>query len=179
MDYLQTYTGKKFFILNPTVDSIDIIDIAHALSLLCRYNGHCRTFYSVGQHAVWVANIIKHLGGTVDDQLYGLHHDASESFITDIPRPVKPHLNNYLELEKKISDVIYEHFNIKQTPAKHELMKRADNIALAMEYRDLMNKSDTPWVLDEKPLPIRIEPLQPKVVEKLYLKKHRELMEAL
>jgi len=49
-DWIQTYTGKPFWILEPHADDIDIVDIAHALSMLCRYNGHTKRFYSVAEH---------------------------------------------------------------------------------------------------------------------------------
>ena len=52
MSEITTYTGKLFDPTNPNIDGIDIVDIAHALSLLCRGNGHVKHFYSVGQHSI-------------------------------------------------------------------------------------------------------------------------------
>lgn len=37
-----------------------------------------------------------------------LLHDASEAYISDIIRPVKAHLSNYLEIEEMIMNVIWE-----------------------------------------------------------------------
>ena len=54
MSEITTYTGKLFDPTNPNIDGIDIVDIAHALSLLCRGNGHVKHFYSV-------ANILYHV----------------------------------------------------------------------------------------------------------------------
>lgn len=48
MTFIRTYTGIRINPLNPDAAVIDMIDIAHALSLLCRANGHFKTFYSVG-----------------------------------------------------------------------------------------------------------------------------------
>ena len=56
MDWIQTYSGKKFYPLDPRPEDIDIRDIAHALSLNCRFNGHCRCFYSVAEHSVGVSS---------------------------------------------------------------------------------------------------------------------------
>ncbi len=46
-EWIQTYTGKQFWPLDPRPEDIDIEDIAHALALTCRFNGHCDYFYSV------------------------------------------------------------------------------------------------------------------------------------
>ncbi len=51
-DWIQTFTGKKFFPLTPDPELICIEDIAHSLSMQCRYNGHSKQFYSVAQHSV-------------------------------------------------------------------------------------------------------------------------------
>ena len=52
MSYITTVTGKHFYPLNPNPQDIDIEDIAHALSLICRANGHFKYFYSVAQHCI-------------------------------------------------------------------------------------------------------------------------------
>ena len=52
MSYITTYTGKHFDPVNPDASLLCIEDIAHALSLLCRGNGHVQTFFSVGQHCI-------------------------------------------------------------------------------------------------------------------------------
>jgi hypothetical protein len=56
--WIQTYTGKKFYPLTATIDDIDIEDIAHSLSMQCRFNGHCYVFYSVAEHSVLIAENI-------------------------------------------------------------------------------------------------------------------------
>ena len=52
MSYITTVTGKHFDPVNPDEKLIDIYDIAHSLSLICRANGHIKHFYSVAQHSV-------------------------------------------------------------------------------------------------------------------------------
>ena len=42
MSSIKTYTGVMFDPVKPNPDLIDIVDIAHALSMLCRANGHFR-----------------------------------------------------------------------------------------------------------------------------------------
>ena len=78
--WLQTYTGIQFWPLDPRPEEIDIQDIAHALSLLCRFNGHCQRFYSVAEHSVHVSTILAPEFG-----LWGLLHDAAEAYLSDIP----------------------------------------------------------------------------------------------
>jgi hypothetical protein len=43
--WMQTYTGRAFWPLDPNVDDVDPVDIAHALAHLCRYGGHTKRFY--------------------------------------------------------------------------------------------------------------------------------------
>ena len=103
--WIETFTGKEFYFLDPTPDSIDIRDIAHSLAFTCRYTGHSRRFYSVAEHSVLVSYLAV-------DPLAGLLHDASEAYITDIASPIKPHLANYKELEDKIMDKIKNKLNL-------------------------------------------------------------------
>jgi len=81
-DWIQTYTGKRFWPLDPRPEDVDILDIAHSLSLLCRFTGHTSSFYSVSQHSILVAQEVpKRL------RLWALFHDAAEAYIGDIARP--------------------------------------------------------------------------------------------
>lgn len=54
-EYITTYTGKHMQPTQPDPNLIRIQDIAHALSLICRGNGHVKTFWSVGQHCICCA----------------------------------------------------------------------------------------------------------------------------
>ena len=84
MSWIQTYTGRKFFPLDPSHQDVCIDDIAHALALKCRYTGHCREFYSVAQHSVFVSRMVPQA-----DALWGLLHDAAEAYLPDVARPIK------------------------------------------------------------------------------------------
>jgi 5'-deoxynucleotidase YfbR-like HD superfamily hydrolase len=130
-----THTGKWFDVLNPRPEDVDIEDIAHALSLLCRFTGHTSEFYSVAQHCVLVSDAV------VDPwKLHGLLHDASEAYLSDIARPIKKHPafgTFYLEAESRLEEAIYEHFLINPKNGA-ERVKQADDILLRTEARDLM-----------------------------------------
>lgn len=84
MAWIQTFTGKKFPLDKPDPALIDIEGIAHALSLLCRFNGHCTRFCSVAEHSVHVAREID-----LDLAMEGLLHDAAEAYLGDVHSPLK------------------------------------------------------------------------------------------
>lgn len=93
--WIETFTGKTFYFLDPKPETIDIRDIAHSLAYTCRYTGHSKRFYSVAEHSLYVSYLAA-------NPLAGLLHDASEAYITDIASPIKPYLNNYKELEDNL-----------------------------------------------------------------------------
>lgn len=89
-DWLQTFTGRQFWPLSPHPEDFDIEDIAHALAMKCRFNGHCISFYSVAQHSVLVAMECKRKWPDRPElPLWGLLHDLAEAYLPDIPRPLK------------------------------------------------------------------------------------------
>jgi uncharacterized protein len=88
-DYILTYSKTKFYPLEPIKEDVNIIDIAHALSLITRANGHFEHFYSVAQHSINCCREAESRGYSQRVQLGCLLHDASESYISDITRPVK------------------------------------------------------------------------------------------
>jgi hypothetical protein len=105
--YLSTFTGKKFHPFDPKPDQICIEDIAHGLSLLCRFAGQCPNFYSVAEHSLYVAERLPD-----NLKLEGLLHDASEAYLADLPRPVKTALPEYKAIELSVESVISEKFDL-------------------------------------------------------------------
>lgn len=96
-EYITTYTGKHFNPTQPNPDLISIQDIAHALSLICRGNGHVQTFWSVGQHCICCAKEAAARGLSDRMVLACLLHDASECYMSDVPTPFKKELPEYQE----------------------------------------------------------------------------------
>ena len=86
-DWLQTFTGRQFWPLGPEPTDIVIEDIGHALGSLCRFNGHCKAFYSVAQHSILVSRACEKHGLVA--AFRGLMHDASETYLLDVPKPLK------------------------------------------------------------------------------------------
>jgi predicted RNase H-like nuclease/5'-deoxynucleotidase YfbR-like HD superfamily hydrolase len=141
MEYITTYTGEDFAPLAPNTNQIKIEDIAHALSLTCRANGHFVYFYSVAQHCINCANEAKARGLSTKIQLACLLHDGSEAYISDITRPVKKHLPDYLQIENNLQNLIYSHFlGSELSDEENALVKRIDDDILIWEFEKLMEK---------------------------------------
>ena len=112
MSVMNTYSGRKFDPMKIASEDVYLEDIAHALSLVCRGGGQIRWFYSVGQHSINCAHEALARGWSDRMALACLLHDASECYISDVIRPVKVHLQNYLEIESMIMDAIWEKFHL-------------------------------------------------------------------
>ena len=105
-EYITTYTGKYFNPTQPNPDLISIQDIAHALSLICRGNGHVQTFWSVGQHCICCAKEAAARGLSDRMVLACLLHDASECYMSDVPTPFKKELPEYQAQLNEIDDAM-------------------------------------------------------------------------
>jgi hypothetical protein len=161
-DWFQTYTGGEFYIIDPRPDEIKLRDIAHALSLQCRFNGHCKWFYSVAQHSVLVAQCCEKRHG-----LWGLLHDATEAYMGDMVRPLKISMSEYRVAEERLMKAVCERFNLSW-PMPPEV-KKADEVLLATEARDIMAAPPKSWRLREDPLDEPITPWGPEVAERVFL----------
>jgi hypothetical protein len=141
MEHITTYMGEDFLPLAPEDNQIHIEDIAHALSLMCRANGHFVRFYSVAQHSINCANEAKARGLSAKVQIACLLHDASEAYLSDITRPVKSHLPNYREIEKRLQDTIYNKFlGSPLTDEETVYINEIDHDILVCEFNALMRK---------------------------------------
>jgi hypothetical protein len=117
---------------DPRASEIYIEDIAHALSMQCRWGGACGKWYSVAEHCVRVSWLLN----TRVEKLSGLLHDAAEAYLVDLPRPIKKHLPEYLPAEERIFRCVAERFGISEYLSKDVVL--ADNILCETERRDLM-----------------------------------------
>lgn len=138
-DFMQTFTGRKYWPMDPRPHEVHIEDIAHSLSLQCRYAGHCIKFLSVAEHSVLIARSLaaKH---APEVALAGLLHDAPEAYCVDIPRPLKPYLTNYKEIEQKNWLAIAARFQLDRELPRE--VHDADNRIIADE---LVNMREMPW----------------------------------
>ena len=134
MNTMNTFSGKVFDPMEMTTDDVELQDIAHALSMLCRGGGHLKFFYSVGQHSINCAREALARGWSRKLALACLLHDASEAYISDIIRPVKVHLSNYLVIEEQIMNTILKKFGLDDLSAEeHAMWKQIDDEMLDNE----------------------------------------------
>lgn len=142
MSYILTYKKHEFYPLNPNVEDIDIEDIAHALSLLCRANGHFKHFYSVALHSINCAKEAISRGYSNRVALGCLLHDGSEAYLADITRPVKKHLAKYLEIEDVLQDKIFDKWIFPPlTEDEKKLVFEIDDAILYHEFLTLFEES--------------------------------------
>lgn len=145
---MQTATGRKFWPLDPRPNEVCIEDIAHALSMLCRFGGHCLRFYSVAEHSVLIAR------AAPTHKLWALLHDAAEAYVLDMIRPVKPHIIGYIEIEARVMRAICVHFGLHLDMPL--IVKTLDNRILADERNQNMVMTPDPWINTGPPLGVTL-----------------------
>lgn len=174
--WFQSYKGKRLFPLRPSVADVDIEEIAHALAMKCRFNGHCRTFYSVAQHSVMVSQFVPR--GLA---LPGLLHDASEYMLPDVVTPVKPQIKGFHEIEEGVLDAVFKKFGILAVRSNEDAMraiKVADLQVLAIEARDLMPNQPEDWNIGYEADPYyELTPWSPEVAEQKFMERYNQVLE--
>jgi hypothetical protein len=135
-DWLQTYTGKKFWPLDPSPDDVCICDIANALAKLPRFNVTVPFSYSVASHCLSMATAAYTCQYSPALQLWALLHDAAEAYLGDIPRPVKNCIPQIREVEEKVLRAVAWRFNMEWPMP--EKIKELDDVLLAMEARQFL-----------------------------------------
>lgn len=167
-DWMQTFTGVAFYPADPQPEEIFIEDIAHALSLQCRYGGHCDRHYSVAEHCVHVSYMVP-----PEDALAGLMHDATEAYLMDIPRPVKALLPQYRDLEDKLWAVIAKRFDI--SPVLPTSVHEADNRILNSERDANMKAPPQDWGVPDDGSRVRLFFCDAQWAELWFLQRFKEL----
>lgn len=140
-NYITTYTRKHFDPINPDAELICIEDIAHALPMICRGNGHVSSFWSVGEHCILCAKEAAVKGYSNRLVLAALLHDASECYMSDVPRPLKQNMKQYKEYEDHLLDVIYTKFlGFTLNIDEEKLIKEIDNALLWYDLKYLLDE---------------------------------------
>lgn len=162
-------SGNYFNFLKPEESKFNIFDVAHALSNICRFNGHCNRFYSVAQHSVLVSRNVP-----PEFALQGLLHDATEAFIGDVTKPLKALLPDFQELERRIESAVFKRFNLPDKLA--QVIKEVDLMALLTEQRDLMDNNDEwPCLHGIQPFKYEIIPLGPSLAYNEFIRRWSEI----
>lgn len=194
-NFIRTYTGLKFWPLNPRGQDICIEDIAHALSLACRFSGHTYCHYSVADHSLRVSKLVEQMvmaqpgpltlrtEAAREAALWGLLHDGSEAYLCDVPSPIKraPGIGIlYKQYERNLMDIIALRFNL--SPHEPSVVKDADRILLATEMRDLMSVDESnlmEWQAQPPCSPDAIFPMDAQRAEMEFINRFEALTAAL
>lgn len=176
-DFIVTATGIRFHPFDPRPEEIDIEDIAHALSMQCRFSGHTSEFYSVAQHSV-----ITSFQCDPADALWGLLHDASEAYLLDVPTPVKRHpmMAEYRSADRTILMAVADRFGLPwYGPDGPPLsVHEADRRALVTEARRFMHGGVEGWREEYRaiePIPVDLIALPPGEARELFLNRFHEI----
>ncbi|WP_375263593.1 hypothetical protein [Palleronia sp.] len=164
-------SGKLFDFLDPHGSDFRSEDIAHGLAHVCRYAGQCRSFYSVAEHSLLVAD-------TVDEFAYeALLHDASEAFIGDVTRPFKQLLPEYRQIEAAVEDAIIQRFGMDRN--FKDTVKRTDLRVLAAEQAQVMAPGCADWALEAGvvPAPVEVQHLSPAAAKEAFLSQYERYLE--
>lgn len=170
---IETYSGLAIDPLNPEPSMIRIEDVAHGLANTCRYAGQCRFYYSVATHAVYVSRELADHDPIV--QLYGLFHDASEAYITDVPRPVKRELPEYDRIERDVLAAVWERLDVPApTDEQWATVMDADDRLFRYEAETLLSEFSPEPVPD---LSHELSPGRPSEARQLFLDRAARLRE--
>lgn len=167
---ILTSSGRYFNLLEPNHHHVSIGEIAHALSHICRFTGHVRTFYSVAQHCYHASYLVDR-----EHALAALLHDAAEAYIGDVATPLKHLLPDYKVIEARVEAAVAKHFNL--STRMHPSVKQADLVMLATEQRDLMPEHADQWpcIQGINPMPNPIDPMPPQTARYCFLDRFFEL----
>ncbi len=167
-DWIQCFTGAQFWPLDPRANEVRVLDIAHSLSLQCRYAGHCLRFYSVAEHSVLLA---RH--AAPEDRLWALLHDASEAYLVDVPRPVKGSLTGYRAIEDRVMLSVAEAFGLRGSmPAA----VHAADIRICVDEKAQNMAAGPMWGIDGlEPLGVTLQFWSPEKAEAEFLDMFAEL----
>lgn len=203
MTWITTASGCQFYPLQPRrlANAIDILDIAHALSMKCRWGGHCREFYSVAEHSVRVSHLAEQEAARLQGEtryelnptwtaIVGLLHDAAEAYIPDFHKPVKNAfsvavadgvMQTVAGWEDEILAVVFSRLGIQRPGARSPvgvLVHQADEALLALEARDLMPQTAAIAEVSD----VRVEyaatiiPVSQAEAKQQFIDRYRELM---
>ena len=143
-DSIQTYTGHGVRPLDLSPEDVCLEDIAHALSMQCRFTGHVSQFYSVAEHSVEVSRLLTR-SEQKEHALWGLLHDASEAYLVDVAAPMKqtPGFEAFRDIERSIMEVVCDKFGLLR--GEPPQVKWADRRLLATEAKQLMTPLHPDW----------------------------------
>jgi len=154
-NWIFTNSGRRIHLANPSIEAIDLMDIAHGLSLLCRFNGQCNFYYNVAEHSVNVATIVMRMTGDIELARCALMHDSPEAYLGDMTAPLKAIDIIYKILELRFEVVITKRFGLK-FPFNHPQIKRADYDVFFTEMDALFDFDYEAWAREGRAADVKI-----------------------
>lgn len=192
LDWMQTFTGRHIYPLSTKPQDFVIEDIAHALSMICRFNGQSRVFYSVGEHSVLLAEFCEQKNYEPELSLWALMHDAAEAYLGDVIRPIKQNAMftgesdtgswsmSFHGVESLLITRIFEALGLTehlQNMGHIQSVKMLDSRILVDESMELMGEvKDWGELQDYQPLGVSISGLPPFMVEQRFLSAYNRLL---
>ena len=141
----ETSDGGRIYFLDPRPGDYNIKAVAHAQANICRFTGHCKRFYSVALHSVWVAREVAHMRSPCL-QLAALLHDVSETDVNDLSGSIKDYLHDYQRVEQILNATMYMQFlGFVPDSISKCLIKLADKRVLLAEAKALMPFKPENW----------------------------------
>lgn len=176
---IETYCGKYLDYKNPLPEDIELADIARGLAQTCRFAGQTTRYYSVAEHAIYVARLVATATPRRELQFAALHHDSHEAYLQDWPSPLKEFLGRELfeDLSDEIDWAIGTQFSIIPAHFKSAYAEEADHFALRTEAATLKFSHGTGphWGFDESFTPLAGIGWSPDKAEREFLKWHDRL----
>lgn len=173
-DFISTPSVPKFYFLNPRPEDILIGDIALALSHTCRFGGLCSVFYSVAEHSILVAKVLESEGASPLTVLAGMMHDAEETYIPDIPRPVKEMMPEAKGIYEILNNAIVKKYHLEGADWEH--IKEIDDRLCTTEAKTLGIWNEE-WESSGRPLDVKLYLWSCEDARQLFLNNFLELSE--
>lgn len=178
-DWMITFTGKRFYPLDPRPEDVNFRDIGHALSMICRYGGHIRRFYSVAEHCALMAAYFEQRGD-LPKARYALIHDAPEAYIGDMVRPLKRDMAAFTAAERGIAAAIqyailgkpWQTTILARNPETVALVDAADKAIVIDERNELFRPevlAAADWYPKRAPLGVQVVGHPPHIAERDFM----------
>jgi hypothetical protein len=170
-DWMQISGGDQFWPLDPRPEEITIEQIAHGLSRQCRYGGHVKDeveHYSTAEHSFHISHTVP-----PEHALAALLHDAPESFLQDVIRPIKPYLTEYKPIEDRLQEMIFIKYGLD--PIIPNIVHEHDMRICVDERDQVMDKPKVMWMEGVEPLGVTIQCWSPSIAKKMFLTRFHEL----
>lgn len=186
--WIITYSGKQFWPFDPRPEDVLFIDVAHALSNMCRFNGHSHEYFSVAQHSLIVASYVRKETNDPMMELAALFHDAHEAYLPDFLRPLKSmfyimrsslgtpdSFESVRESLQRLDRCIAKAFGFDPNRFDSPVIKKYDNAVLMTERRDLLASSNIPWAIKEEPITETIIACAPGAAKAAFIARYQRL----